>query len=477
MKQTNEKKQDFLLDALSCIDEDILARGLALRDGEIMTAASAERDPKATETAYLFDLTPKPPNPPKKNPWRVLAVAAAACLLLCAVPLSMWMAGSMTKNDAEGPPTLDGIQNGILDGNMNGGNHNPDDTPPAPMESMPEAEAPGEPVPEEPNESIGTESPKEESTEEDREDIAEPETELPWAQFEWTVVTNQNGNALYTATGNAGVAVTLSATVITGGAPEEPVKPEDEAVLKLIGQWMASVYSLDYAIHFPLFSEATVQERFTAQVQQAGMTYSQALASLWSAQTSFIPFESLHLYLTLEHNRLFSDAELTAYRQETGRQITSARRFTVSGSVVFDDELGRAPWGDGKEFVCYEMDGRLYLDDAFMDDDLSVDLAQSAYGNGGFYEVRTTAFTANGKHNGYLYTEEGNVFHVKDKTVMLMTDNGEWHRVSDGSLPAHGTVEIEYYAFRIENLHLYRDGELLEGSPWSLHNAFVIYVK
>ena len=29
MKGTNEKKQDLLLDALSCIDEDILAKSLA----------------------------------------------------------------------------------------------------------------------------------------------------------------------------------------------------------------------------------------------------------------------------------------------------------------------------------------------------------------------------------------------------------------------------------------------------------------
>ena len=33
MKRPNEKKQDLLLDALSCIDEGILAMGLALRDG------------------------------------------------------------------------------------------------------------------------------------------------------------------------------------------------------------------------------------------------------------------------------------------------------------------------------------------------------------------------------------------------------------------------------------------------------------
>ena len=48
MKQTNEKKQDLLLDALSCIDEDILERGLALRDRAAAPAPkTAEPAPKA----------------------------------------------------------------------------------------------------------------------------------------------------------------------------------------------------------------------------------------------------------------------------------------------------------------------------------------------------------------------------------------------------------------------------------------------
>ena len=122
MKRPNEKKQDLLLDALSCIDEDILERGLALRDGAAAPKA-AEPAPKAPRPAAvippLYDLTRQPDKPPRKSPWRVISVVAAACLLLCVVPLSMWMVGSMTKNDAEAgdtlfdsPGTHAGIQNG-----------------------------------------------------------------------------------------------------------------------------------------------------------------------------------------------------------------------------------------------------------------------------------------------------------------------------------------------------------------------------
>ena len=96
MKRPNEQKQDLLLDALSCIDEDILERGLALRDG----AAAPKTSRSATVMPPLYDLTRQPDKPPKKNPWRVISVVAAACLLLCVVPLSMWMVGSMSKNES-----------------------------------------------------------------------------------------------------------------------------------------------------------------------------------------------------------------------------------------------------------------------------------------------------------------------------------------------------------------------------------------
>ena len=122
MKQPNEKKQELLLDALSYIDEDILARGLALRDGAAAPKA-AEPAPTAPRPATvippLYDLTRQPDKPPKKSPWRVISVVAAACLLLCVVPLSMWMVGSMSKNEAGENAPIDGthennagIQNG-----------------------------------------------------------------------------------------------------------------------------------------------------------------------------------------------------------------------------------------------------------------------------------------------------------------------------------------------------------------------------
>ena len=115
MKTPNEKKQDLLLDALSCIDDDILERGLAMRDGRRPFAdESAPLPDGTTPTADLF----RTPKLPKRNPWRVISVVAAACLLFCLVPLSVWMvamySGGLKAESADKAPSS-GVQNGIQD--------------------------------------------------------------------------------------------------------------------------------------------------------------------------------------------------------------------------------------------------------------------------------------------------------------------------------------------------------------------------
>ena len=119
MKKPNEKKQDLLLDALSCIDDDILERGLSLRDGRRPFAdESAPLPDGTTPTADLF----RTPKLPKRKPWRVISVVAAACLLFCVVPLSVWLIADVgmdvlipNKSESADKAPSSGVQNGILD--------------------------------------------------------------------------------------------------------------------------------------------------------------------------------------------------------------------------------------------------------------------------------------------------------------------------------------------------------------------------
>ena len=472
MKQTNEKKQDLLLDALSCIDEDILERGLALRDGTATPVSkAAESAPKTTRPATvippLYDLTRQPDKPPKKNPWRVLAVVAAACLLLCVVPLSMWMVGSLTKNDAEAGDTYGthaGIQNG-----SNAEDFLPNEPGDGWAENdRPEAEAPAD------TEIIedSTEIMLPEGIETD--DWWEAETTPSYSaeRLSWTVTSNKNSNVRYHTWGKNGVEMDLEGSVLTPEAlPDASVSPEDQAVLELISQWTFSVMALDYASHFPLFHEKVVADRFISQIAEYGFNYDRAISRIGESTSALFPIRHLTLNATLTENRLLTGDELESYRQRLTdgvpdpARITAVRRVTFTGMLILNHELVFDLTEEVVgELICYEYDGVLYLDHSLMDDDLSVDLLLSdPSSDKGYFKTNTATctVTAVAVQNGYLLTEEGNVFLTDNVEVYAQTDNGKWERVSALDIPAEGSVTITYYSFSIEGLTvLGNDGPL-----------------
>lgn len=481
MKPINEKRQDLLLDALSCIDDDILAKGLALRDGKNAAKTEAVLTP-------LFDLAELDRKPPRRTPRRAVLVAAAVLVLLSVIPLSMWMVANQSK---DAPGGNDPTYGAPLESEAAADTESPSDL--SDEEAVPNA--PGEaPLPAEtdvlpevwPSESIPEQEPSTEGGWWGEEEtmgieINPPEYEPPYTEYdspEWRVISNNNSQVTYLTQCQNGVSVTLSAVIQTAGSTlTEEVSAEDEASLKLIGQWMMSVYALDYANHFPLFHPSVVQDRFLSQIDETGMTYQEAITHIQSAQEDLFPIKELDLILTLEDNRLLTEDELEAYRQKTGLSITSARCFALHGMIVYNGILGSDQWMEGAEFICYESDGEWYLDDSLLEDDLCVDLAQNSPDHGGFYKEKTETFTVYAKENGYLYTEEGYVFFAGGADVMLLTDNGEWHRFDYNQIPARGTVKITHYTFAVEKLWPYYSDGVIINTPKTLCVASVIYVS
>lgn len=493
MKQTNEKKQDLLLDALSCIDEDILERGLALRDGTAAPASkAAESAPKTTRPATvippLYDLTRQPEKPPKKNPWRVLAVVAAACLLLCVVPMSMWMVGSMTKNEAGDDPTLDGIQNGILDGNPNAGNRPgelPDDAlgdaPGDPMDSIPEAEAPeiGESntLPEET--ALSTEAPMEEPTEGAIEGVTEPETVFEPEELIWNTVSKTDEIAEYTATGHNGAAITLLGT--RDSALGTPFPAEDEMALHMVGQWLASLYTLDYGYHFPLFYESFVQEVFIKEAVRYGSGYRDAIQRMEGVAANLLLIDEVYLMLCLDENTLLTGEELEAYlatkpayKTDWGfypEQITAVRRVRVSGGLDIDgfypfDSVGEII---DEPFYLYEYEGKWYLDEDFMDDDLSIDLLGTRKAETGFYKTYTATGTVVTIRGNYLYLDTGKAFRMDSARIHNQTDGGEWLKAE---VRVGDTVTVTHYSLTLEGLLSGVDPEQADpDTEWELSTA------
>lgn len=459
MKRPNEKKQDLLLDALSCIDEDILERGLALRDGAAAPAPkAAEPAPKtprpATVMPPLYDLTRQPDKPPKKNPWRVLAVVAAACLLLCVVPLSMWMVGSMSKNEAGENAPIDGTH-GNHAGIQNGTSVE-DLIPGAPGDGWeendaPEMEAPDAPM-EEPVETGSPEDDLEEVTMPPwEEDTAVPEiipslphTPKPWI---WNTVSDRNAyiekNTQLTLPGDPNRQIKYTYTAMIDyfmgtkdemdAFMEETVSPEDALVLDLYAQYCMSLYTMDYGSHFLLFHPDVVAQKFTGEIQ--GILYSDALGRINALADQFIPYDTISIDLVLHENRLLSGEALDNYLADfanteaemglSAEKITAVRYFAFTGAITVGHGFTPDDWGYDTEFSCYEYDGVWYLDDRYMDDDTSIDLAQSSLTQGEDYlETKDSFVTFSYVENGYLYTEEGDIFGVSEQLAKDLADNG-----------------------------------------------------
>ena len=483
MKKPNEKKQDLLLDALSCIDEDILAKSLAMRDAPKTEVRAANTQPSRTPedmTPYLFDLSELNRKPPKKSPWRVISVVAAACLLLCVVPLSVWMAGRMASNAPTYDETLhDSMQNSqadIQDGN--GMDTVPEESPDGPLHE-PEQEEPNAPTDTEPPREEAIESSREEPTtppDNDMECVTEPGTDFTPHEMIWEPAPDEDSIADYTAQAHNGAHVELVATF--NNSTGESVSAEDERALLMVSQWLLSLYALDYGDHFPLFYESFVQERFIKEAVDYGRNYTGAIDRMDSAAANLFPVDNVLLTLMLEENTLLAGEELAAYlatkpAYETDRgfypeQITAVRRVVVSGGLNID---GFHPLDAVEEilseaFYLYEYEGKWYLDETFMDDDLSLDLLGTGKANSGFYKMNTTEGRVVAVDDTYLYLDTGHAFRIDGASIQVQTDNGEW---DDTEIYVGDTVSVEHYSFELERLTRTMDGT--ENDEWRLSTA------
>ena len=480
MKNVSEKKQDLLLDALSCIDEDILAKGLALRDGAAapasQVASAAPKEPaQTTMIPPLYDLTRQPEKPPRKNPWRVLAVAAAACLLLCVVPLSMWMVGSLAKSGDEAEGTLYD-STGSLAGIQNGSNAE-DFFPSEPEDGWGENDKPEAPVDTEIVED-STEIMAPEGIETDHfwEAETEPETVFEPEELVWSTVSKTDDMAEYTATGHNGTAITLLGT--RDAALGTPFPAEDEMALRMVGQWLASLYTLDYGYHFPLFYESFVQEVFIKEAVRYGSGYRDAIQRMERVAADLLLIDEVYLTLHLAENTLLTGEELEAFRDtrpafKTSRgfdpaAITAVRRVRVSGGIEID---GFTPAESvlGEVFYLYEYEGAWYLDEDFMDGDLSIDLLGTRKAETGFYKTHTATGTVVTIRGNYLYLDTGKAFRMDSAAVHNQTDGGEWHKAE---VRVGNTVTVTHYSLTLEGLLSVVDpGQADSDTEWELSTA------
>lgn len=440
---STQQKTDLLLDALSCLDDDILARGLALRSADMgvtdTSAAAGKNKAEKTAAPYaeppLMEISPTPP-PRRPSYARRLAVILAAVLLFTAIPLSVWLVASLAKggmNTDNAPTGTDAPGSSVVASEHTPGGNGPND--PA-EDTLTDKDAsqdstagilPGEDAPQDPEEP--------DRPQEGWEGIVS-ETETPPEPIEpselvWVTYSNLNGNIHKYAQSDTGKEITLlgkvacpfSSIPATEQFNAQTANEEDEMVLEMLGQWALSGYTFDYSIHFPLFHEAIVAERFTSQVSKYHMTLEEALGRIHRVTGDVIGFDRITFEVTLVYNALLTGDELSNYLEQEARslpdgmdvrRITAVRKFVVDGTFIIDDRFYFDDWGYGNEFYCYEYDGVWYMDASFMDDDLSMDFALCEIGTGNYYRPKYVTGQITALDDEYLCIDDDLMLNIKD---------------------------------------------------------------
>lgn len=432
MKHTDEKRQDLLLDALSCIDDDILAKGLALRDRE--TAAKA-----ATVQPPLFDLAELDRKPPRRSPRRAILVAAAALILFSVIPLSMWLVASHSKDApggnsptygtpgdseaaADTAPMSDLSQEEDIP-NAPGENPLPVETDMLPevwpSESSPELEPDTEGVWWGDEETMGIEinppeyEDKTEETTREQDDVAHT---VIGGDMEWDFNENYRDGFSYIG-GHGSSFVILQGMVLTDENPQDTVSLRDQMALKLIGQWFYSVYTLHYDQHFPLFADEALEIYVLPQFAKAGKTYTEGVAKIIHTAEETAFFQSLSLYLSLIRNEALEGSNREEYLRQFALyhpdsintdEISAVRKIQIAEDVeaVLDGRFQIASENIPKEFYCYEYRGRWYLDTQdCLEDDLSMDLLEADPESSPYYKTRTITGVITDRDEEYLYVD------------------------------------------------------------------------
>lgn len=496
MKKNQEQKQDLLLDALSCIDEDILEKGLALRDQAAAHPKEAPKKPPQEiqpPTFVLSDLDQKP----LKRLWRILPVVAAASLLAVVIPLSVLLAAFLLHGDSDAPLPAPGQTDGIgglfppmmdaEDGNEAEG------TNAISPEEAPATDAPTD---------AGRDEPATDQLPEwwNPEETAEQETKYPTEpysppEWNWNVISHQNKHTnknMWPELSGLDVYYEYTATVDTfnRGTQEElkafeeaDISPEDELVVDLFARHTLSLYAMDYASYFVLFHPITVEKRFTQKLEW--LTYEDRLGRIRTVANRVRPYDSVSTDLTLIENRELTGEMLEGYLLDQAKtieaeglsveKITAVRYFVVKGTVTlggaFTTEVSTedvAVYHEG--LYCFEYDGIWYLDSVHMEDDLSVDLAQSnLYPNQGYFKTQTKHGTVVDVDDSFLYLDTGHAFLIEDATILLSSGEGERTiRVGD-------TVTVTHYSLGLEGLSFPIEGARTE--YWSLYTATQVDVS
>ncbi len=239
---------------------------------------------------------------------------------------------------------------------------------------------------------------------------------------------------------------------------------EEDACAVLFGQYLSLLHDFDYENHFKMYPQALVQSKFVAKLEQRGLTYGQGMANIEETVSKVVGFNECSFSYTLDrfdsifpksegyadlfdgYEGWFADAgvDISEIGEVRVYYFTDLKR-TFGGQYAEYDALSGLDLERG--FYFYHHEGQWNLWPTTIDDDLSVDLAQSRDGHG-YLEV---------------FQESGTIEAIEGEYIKLSGHRGRFLAPDDAPAYSIGDqVCISYYKSFGITLKLDADGTKIE---------------
>lgn len=232
----------------------------------------------------------------------------------------------------------------------------------------------------------------------------------------------------------------------------EQLEPENDACMEAFAQLYLSLFSFDYALHFPLFQEEVKEDYLYWEFNGEGVTEEDAVQKISEVTEDLIPlsngrfsFSFLNIRTDDEDVRnkffekydvLFENCGLDLNRVETVVQYSLGNL-----KIYYNDRFYLEPDEEYTTCMLYQYDGIWYAEPSFLDDDLSVDLLQSdpKDENDSYYKIRREYGEITEIDGRYICLNDTNYYAVTDETLLRNIKVGD-------------VVQLEHYALQVEGL-------------------------
>ncbi len=288
-----------------------------------------------------------------------------------------------------------------------------------------------------------------------------PTVDDPTGNHIWTYQGKQADTATFVKLSNANLQTQLNITSAVG--QNHPV--EEDACVVLFGQFCSAIFDFDYRNHFRLFPQLLVDAKFTAVLSEKGISFEQALTNIEQTAEKVAGYREVSFSYTVDHyDAYFPESEgyaalFDGYEscfEEAGVEISAITEvriyyfkdvfYTIGGEYM---QEVTTIWDRGLSFSFYQYDGKWNVWPNTIDDDISIDLAQSEEGKGYLKQLQIT---------GTVQAVEGDYFSLGGTERYFAPE--EVRMLQPGQ-----QVHLTYYSGLGIRLECYPDGKVIELVP------------